>query len=330
MSLLAAARETGLAAIAQVQGLAPGLDLPMQAVSALGRTEAYLLILPFVLWCVDRRLALTAILLLIANDAAGSLLKLIFHEPRPYWTGAVTALSAEPSYGIPSAHASSSLVVWGCLALHARRPAVTAAAAALVLAMGFSRCYLGVHFPHDVLAGWLLGSLVLVLGLRGRPALAAHWRAMDPGHALALAAALSVAIPLAGMATVAALVGTPDDPAWREQALRARSLAPFFTAGGALLGLLAAATWMERRHPHGPARLWSQRAAAFALGAGGTLLLYVGLGWLFGRLAEPESAAGLALRFVRYAAVAVWIAGVAPQVMMRLGLVRAEGVGAER
>ena len=330
MSLLAAARDFGTGLILQAQALGPGLDLPMQAVSALGRTEAYLVILPFVLWAVDRRLAVTAILLLIANDAAGSLLKLLFHEPRPYWTGAVMALSSEPSYGIPSSHACSSLVVWGSLALHARRPAVTAAAAALILAMGFSRCYLGVHFPHDVLAGWMLGGLVLALGLHWRPALAARWRAMDPMRAFALATALSLATPMAGIAAVAALASTPDDPAWREQALRARSLAPFFTAGGALLGLLAAGTWMERRHPYGPAVEWKRRGMAFGLGAAGTLVLYAGLGWLFGRLAEPESAAGLALRFLRYAAVAAWIAGFAPRVMLRLGLVRTEGVGAGR
>lgn len=56
--------------------------------------------------------------------------------------------------------ASLIVVAWS----HPRRTAVISLGVVTVLAIGFSRVYLGVHYPTDVLAGWL-ASLVVVLGL---------------------------------------------------------------------------------------------------------------------------------------------------------------------
>lgn len=82
-------------------------------------------------------------------------------------------------FAFPSGHAGASLVV--CLALVAvawRRPAArwVAAAGALVVVLGagFGRPYLGVHWPSDVLGGYLLAGFWLALALAVRDALAAR------------------------------------------------------------------------------------------------------------------------------------------------------------
>jgi membrane-associated phospholipid phosphatase len=120
-------------------------------------------------------------LLLLAAVGAEVLtvgLKLGFQRERPFFTDPLATAS---SYSFPSGHATVSLAVYGTLALilarhlsNARaRAAVLAAAAVLVLLIGFSRLYLGVHFLSDVIAGFSLGLAwvtlcVLLLHLRVR------------------------------------------------------------------------------------------------------------------------------------------------------------------
>jgi membrane-associated phospholipid phosphatase len=120
-------------------------------------------------------------LLLLAAVGAEILtvgLKLGFQRERPFYAD---PLARESTYSFPSGHATVSLAVYGTLAFiiarhlsNARlRVAVLAAAAVLVLLIGFSRLYLGVHFLTDVIAGFALGLAwvtlcVLLLHLRVR------------------------------------------------------------------------------------------------------------------------------------------------------------------
>ena len=90
-------------------------------------------------------------------------LKLLFHRSRPE-----PFFSTMPkSYSFPSGHALSSFCFYGILAglfdtrIRSRlvRLSVWAAAALLVLAIGFSRIYLGVHYPTDVVAGYCAAAV---------------------------------------------------------------------------------------------------------------------------------------------------------------------------
>ncbi len=106
---------------------------------------------------------------------SGLALKYLVQRARP--DGLLPAI-AETGYSFPSAHAVGSMVFYGFIAfmlcrLYPRYAKVVVAAATLVvLIIGFSRLYLGVHFPSDVVAGYLLGGAWLLVGMRvvGRPA----------------------------------------------------------------------------------------------------------------------------------------------------------------
>lgn len=96
-------------------------------------------------------------------------LKLAIHRPRPSYA---TALIHDATWSFPSGHAMGSLVGYGILAYvlcsfatHNQRTRfwIVAGAAVLILAIGVSRLYLGVHYFSDVVGGYAAGVIWLFM-----------------------------------------------------------------------------------------------------------------------------------------------------------------------
>jgi membrane protein DedA with SNARE-associated domain len=104
------------------------------------------------------------------------LLKALFARPRPFFEH---PLLIETSYSFPSGHAMESFVVYGMLAYFAvlalktwrARTAVAFASTLLVLLIGLSRMYLGVHYFSDVVAGYAAGGVWLSALITGAEAI---------------------------------------------------------------------------------------------------------------------------------------------------------------
>jgi undecaprenyl-diphosphatase len=98
------------------------------------------------------------------------LLKSIFERPRPDLFDGPLHLA---TYSFPSGHAMGSIAGYGMLAFVAirltsswlLRIAIALTAALLVFAIGLSRIYFGVHYPTDVIGGYLAGSLWLTISI---------------------------------------------------------------------------------------------------------------------------------------------------------------------
>lgn len=127
-----------------------------------------ILIVASVLWL--RRFKRDALLLLISMGGAGALdtaLKLHYRRVRPDlpW-----AFVHESSFSFPSGHSVMAVVLYGTLTYllleHWRgagqRVGLIAGSLLLILGIGLSRIYLGVHYPSDVLAGYLVGAVWLL------------------------------------------------------------------------------------------------------------------------------------------------------------------------
>lgn len=120
-----------------------------------------------------RRAAAAVFLILTVSGGAilADLLKSQFLRPRP---DLVPHLAPVSSASFPSAHAMNSAVVYLTLAAvlartHIERRLrryIVGAAILLVLLIGCSRIWLGVHWPSDVLAGWLVGGAWALLCFR--------------------------------------------------------------------------------------------------------------------------------------------------------------------
>lgn len=122
-----------------------------------------------VLWYANKRVFLFPLWFCVGGaEAVTLILKDTIMRPRPEMAAVV-----ENSFSFPSGHATVAVALYGFLTYVLFRMCrtrnekilVCAIGAFLVLLIGLSRLYLGVHYVSDVLAGYLVGALGLCLGM---------------------------------------------------------------------------------------------------------------------------------------------------------------------
>jgi undecaprenyl-diphosphatase len=154
-------------------GRSPLLTRVMIEITTIGSGVPLILMVTMagvLLWLTQHR---WSVALLVLSALGGTLvnrvLKDTFDRPRPVVVDAVQEVT---SLSFPSGHATSSFIVYGVLAYivsrlapqRSVRIAIWSAAAFMIVAVGFSRMYLGVHYPTDVAGGFLVGlAWVLIL-----------------------------------------------------------------------------------------------------------------------------------------------------------------------
>jgi undecaprenyl-diphosphatase len=145
-------------------------DGPMRLVTSLGYYYAVVPLLAVAVFALYRRgWRLSAVLLVVSTGGSivlTTVLKGVFQRTRPELFDSGYQASF---YSFPSGHATVAVGFYGMLTVilayrlrGAGRWAVAACGVLVVLLIGFSRLYLGVHYPTDVLAGYLSALLWLV------------------------------------------------------------------------------------------------------------------------------------------------------------------------
>ena len=272
----------------------PALETIFKAITFMGEEDFFIVLLPLFLWCVDFAFGARLAFFFLFSTVVNSLAKGLIDHPRPCdLDPQVKLCDYTGRYGLPSGHSQSAVVVWGAIAFYARKRWVWAVAILLMVLIGFSRIYLGVHFPTDVLGGWALGAILLV----GYVLLVGRIEAWLKRIGLAVRLALVMVIPL-----VLVLIYPSDD-----------SLSAMGVLFGAGAGIVLTGQWV---HFDASGPLW-QRLVRLLLGAAFLLGLRFGLKAVFPD--EGEALYAL-MRFVRYVVVGLWATLGAPWLFVKLKL----------
>ena len=286
----------GVGVILWLQQFSPALDLPFKFFTFMGEEPFFLLLLPLVYWCLDRRTGARLTVAFLLSAYTNGLVKALAAQPRPvdYAPDRVHPLWEIGGYGFPSGHTQNAVVVWGYLATQLRRTWMWIVAGLLLVFIPLSRVYLGVHFPTDLLGGYLIGAILLLLYLRFDPSVESWLKekglAWQLGAAVGAPALLMLLYPTEGGITAAAT----------------------------LMGMAAGFALERRWVGFDVGGVWWRRAVRFLVGAAVLVGLYGGLRAAFSGL-EPA----FLFRLVRYVLVGLWGGVGAPWLFVRLGLAKA-------
>lgn len=288
----------GTEAILWIQSFSnPFLDGLLTAVTFLGEEEFYLVFLPLIYWCFNKRTGIRLAYAFLLSTYLNLLLKDLCGIPRPD-DPHVRVLRHETTPSFPSGHAQGTTVAWGYLATRWQNRASWAVAIVLILLNSFSRVYLGVHFPQDLVGGIAIGVLYL---------LAFNWVAAKWGRKLAklslvVKTSLLVLFPIALM-----IAHASKDTARCMGALSGMGLG--FLLEGRFVGFSADG-------------LWWRRVLRFLVGLILVGVFYVGLKAVFPTEVAPSLA--LAWRAIRYGVVGVIGTFVAPWMFVKIALAEAK------
>lgn len=188
-----------------LQGFGEWLTPVMKFFTWLGYPQAYMIIIAIIYWSFDRKLGLRLAVFLPLIASINSILKQAFHAPRPYWLDPdIKAIQVSNGFGMPSGHAQAS-TAWFYAASFVKRRWFWAIAIIVVLLIGLSRIYLGVHFSSQVLLGWAIGLVVLVLFTRYESIVLSWFLGQKFIRQLLLISGISVLILILGGAFVCIL-----------------------------------------------------------------------------------------------------------------------------
>jgi len=147
----------------------PWLNEFMLAITQLGDETAFLVVAFILFWCVDKKHGYYILAVGFLGTLANQFMKLYFRIPRPWvldekFTILEEAREAASGYSFPSGHTQSSVSTFGAIAYTTKDRFIRTTAIIIAVLVPFSRMYIGVHTPLDVLvAAAMAVALVLIL-----------------------------------------------------------------------------------------------------------------------------------------------------------------------
>ena len=144
------------------RNLLPGLDDFFFWVSQLGGDVFYIVLLLVLYWGYNKKDVILAAYVFLVTLLVNFWLKMLIAKDRPpssYWH-----TSADPpNYSTPSGHSQYSATLYGWFTVKVKTWWVALIGTILTVMIGLSRIYVGVHFLEDVLIGWGIGIIIVVI-----------------------------------------------------------------------------------------------------------------------------------------------------------------------
>lgn len=146
------------------------------------------LIIMILYWCVDKEKSKRLSFMILFSASVNGIVKNIVKFPRPFQVGAVKPIRAHTatSYSFPSGHTQAATTFWTSSMLILKKKPVVILGSIIICLTGFSRMYLGVHWPMDVIGGLLFGlaSTFIAAGLIGEDGQFTKWHVIGASMAV--------------------------------------------------------------------------------------------------------------------------------------------------
>ena len=149
-----------------IQSIAnPFLDILFQLITMCGEQIVLISIIAVIYWALDKKFGEYIAYSVLTSVLLNNTIKDIFKMKRPIGEKGIRTLREQTAtgYSFPSGHTQSASSFYGAIAIYLKKRAMDIIATIMIILIGFSRLYLGVHYPKDVIVGGILGILTSLI-----------------------------------------------------------------------------------------------------------------------------------------------------------------------
>ena len=220
----------------------PFFDAFLGALTELGNETVFMAAALILYWCFNKKWGYYMLWVGTFGTLINQFAKIICRVPRPWvrdpgFTIVENARAAATGYSFPSGHTAGIVSSCGCIARVSKKAWLRAVCIALIVLVAFSRMYLGVHYPTDVVFSLVVG-LILVFAVY--PLFAGAEKKIAPVYWL-IAALLVLSLAFALFVSLHAF------PADTDAENLSSAVKNGWTMAGTALGMLAT-LYLERRY----------------------------------------------------------------------------------
>ena len=137
------------------------LDILFEVITMSAEVPVIVVIAAIIYWCINKNAGQKLLLALIGNIALNTGIKETFKIDRPIGIEGIDSnrVHTAGGYSFPSGHTQTATTFWTSLMIIFKKLWIYIVGSMLVIGVGLSRIYLGVHWPTDIIGGWIIGIL---------------------------------------------------------------------------------------------------------------------------------------------------------------------------